>query len=111
MRTRKRGFELIAEDMADYVSRTGHDATYELPSGDGVLSLALRAVNPDNQPHRRLTVTTALPTLPTDEDLRMLRRVFAIPTKVQAQSILQTSPEEDIHTVRFEWPHNPEVQP
>lgn len=101
----------MAEDMADYVSRTGHDATYDLPSGDGVLSLVLRAVNLDNQAHRRLTVTSSWPTIPTDEDLRMLRRVFAIPLKGRTENILQTSHEATIHTVRFEWPHNPEVQP
>lgn len=109
--TRKRGFELVADDMADYVSRTGHDATYELPSGGGILYLALRAVNHDGQPHRRLIITSAWPTIPTNEDLGMLRRVFAIPLKIRAENILQTSHEATIHTVRFEWPHNPEVQP
>ena len=109
--TRKRGFELIADDMADYVSRTGHDAAYELPSGGGTLYLVLRAVNLDNQPHRRLTVTSELPTIPTEEDLRMLRRVFAIPLHGQTKNIVQTSLDADSYTALFEWPHNPEVQP
>ncbi len=111
MTTRKRGFELIADDMIDYVERTGRDAFYELASTDGPLYIVLSARTIDNKPHRRLTISRMWPAEPTVEDQRIVRRVFNIPAEAPAEPDTHAVAGANICFIHFDYRCQPEAQP